>query len=188
MTTTSDRLARPLRVLLVHNAYQLRGGEDGVVDAEVALLREHGHQVELLKRTNDDVPGMSRLVLAAQTLWSSDTVRRLKEAAARFSPDVIHVHNTLPLVSPSVFWGAAALGVPVVQTLHNFRLMCPQATFLRDSQVCEDCLGHMPWAAVRHRCYRDSAPQSAAIVAMLGLHRALGTYVNKVDQIGRAHV
>lgn len=172
-----------LRVLIAHNAYQLRGGEDSVVEAETALLRQQGHEVDLWIRHNDDVHGMSRLSLARQTLWSSDSVRLLRAHIERFQPDVIHVHNTLPLISPAVFWAAASAGVPVVQTLHNFRLLCPQATFLREGKVCEDCLGRrVPWPAVQHRCYRDSALQTGAVAAMVMLHEGLGTWQSKVTR------
>jgi glycosyltransferase involved in cell wall biosynthesis len=172
-----------LRVLIVHNAYQLRGGEDSVVEAETALLRERGHEVSLWTRHNDEVNAMSRLAIASQTLWSRDTWRGIAQRVEAFKPDVIHVHNTLPLVSPSVFWAAAHARVPVVQTLHNFRLMCPQATFLREGRVCEDCLGKaFPWPAIQHRCYRESALQTAAVAGTVSLHRALGTWRHKVSR------
>ena len=170
------------RVLIVHNRYQQRGGEDTVVEAEAELLRRKGHAVELLERHNDEVGAVSRLALAAQTVWSQRTVRDLHAIAARFKPDIVHVHNTLPLVSPSVFWAAHRVQLPVVQTLHNFRLLCPQAMFLRDGKVCQDCLGHVPWRAVQHACYRGSPAQSAVVVAMLQTHRAMGTWRKGVDR------
>jgi len=170
------------RVLIVHNAYQQRGGEDSVMEAEVALLRQRGHEVELLLRHNDDVTAMSRLDVALQTMWSRQTSAQIRERIAAFRPDVIHVHNSLPLVSPSVFWAANGAGIPTVMTLHNFRLLCPQATLLRDGRVCEDCVGHLPLAAVRHRCYRGSLAQTGAVAMMLVLHRTLGTYRNKVSR------
>lgn len=173
----------PLRVLLVHNAYQLRGGEDSVVEAESELLRQRGHQVQLWTRHNDEVNGMSRVSVACQTLWSQATWQGAMEQMRAFRPDVIHVHNTLPLVSPSIFWAANQAGVPVVQTLHNFRLMCPQATFLRDGRVCEDCVGKaFPWPAIQHRCYRESALQTAAVAGMVSVHRAMGTWRHKVSR------
>ena len=178
----SQLSVEPLRVLVVHNAYQLRGGEDSVVDAEVALLRERGHDVALLLRHNDEVNEVSRLSLAAQSIWSRQTVRQITERVNGFRPDVIHVHNSLPLVSPSVFWAAAQKRVPVVQTLHNFRLLCPQATFLRKGQVCEDCLGRTPWPAVVHGCYRESRVQTGVVATMLAVHRGLGTYRNHVTR------
>lgn len=168
------------RVLVVHNAYQQRGGEDTVVESEIALLRSHDHAVETYFRSNDDVAGMSSLALARQTLWSDRTPHDLTEVITRFQPDVIHVHNTFPLISPSLYWTADRAGVPVVQTLHNFRLMCLNALFLREGKVCEDCMGHLPWRGVTRACYRGSHVASAALAGMLTLHRGLGTYRHKV--------
>lgn len=168
------------RVLVVHNTYQHRGGEDTVVESEIALLRGHGHAVETYTRSNDDAGGMFSLALARQTLWSERTVRELGDLIARFRPEVIHAHNTFPLVSPSLYWTAARAGVPVVQTLHNFRLMCLNALFLREGRVCEDCMGLVPWRGVARACYRGSRPASAALTGMLALHRGLGTYRNGV--------
>lgn len=171
-----------MRVLLVHNAYQQRGGEDSVVASEAAVLRQRGHEVTLLSRHNDEVTGLSRLSVAVQTLWSRQTVAQVRDLIKREHPDVIHVHNTLPLVSPSVFWAATDARVPVVQTLHNFRLLCPQATLLREGRVCEDCVGKLPLPAVTHRCYRGSMAQTAAVALMLGVHRGMGTWRNKVTR------
>lgn len=170
------------KILVVHNSYQWRGGEDAVAEAEVALLRKHGHEVGTYTRNNVAIDTMRRVKVAQQTLWSSRTVDDLSRCIDTFNPDLIHVHNTFPLVSPSLFWVAAKKGLPVVQTLHNFRLLCPQAMFLRNNQVCEDCLGTSPWRGVVRRCYRDSAAQSAVLVSMLTLHRALGTYQHKVTR------
>lgn len=169
-------MSTPWRVLLVHNAYQQRGGEDSVVASEAALLRAHGHEVATYLRHNDDVPQVSKLSLAAQALWSRQSTAEVRERIAAFRPDVVHVHNTLPLVSPSVFWAAHRAGVPVVQTLHNFRMMCPQAMFLRQGKTCEDCLGRLPWRGVLRGCYRHSVPQTAVVAATVVLHRGLGTY------------
>ncbi|MBC7162768.1 MAG: glycosyltransferase family 4 protein [Immundisolibacter sp.] len=169
-----------MRVLLAHNAYQHRGGEDSVVESELALLRSHGHVVETFFRSNDDVAGMPTLSLARQTLWSGRTSRDLAVLVRRFQPDLIHAHNTFPLISPSLYWAAARAGVPVVQTLHNFRLMCLNALFLRQGRVCEDCMGHLPWRGVARGCYRDSRAASGVLAGMLTLHRGLGTYRHKV--------
>ena len=171
-----------VRVLVVHNAYQHRGGEDSVVDAEIALLRSHGHPVETYFRSNDDVAGLSSLALARHTLWSPRTPVDLADWVNRFQPDVIHAHNTFPLISPSLYWAAARAGVPVVQTLHNFRLMCLNALFLREGKVCEDCMGQVPWRGVARACYRDSRVASAALAGMVTLHRGLGTWQNKVTR------
>jgi glycosyltransferase involved in cell wall biosynthesis len=172
--------AAPLRVLVVHNRYQHRGGEDAVVEAEAGLLGGYGHRVETYSRDNRELDELGALDAFTQTLWSSRTAREITALLARFRPDVIHAHNTFALVSPSLYWAAARAGVPVVQTLHNFRLLCVQAMFLRDGAVCEDCLGRTPWRGVTRKCYRSSGLQSAAAATMLGLHRALGTYRARV--------
>ena len=151
-----------------------------MVEAEIELLRSRGHVVESYFRSNDDVAGTSSLALARQTLWSGRTSQDMDRLIRRFQPDLIHVHNTFPLISPSLYWAAERAGVPVVQTLHNFRLMCLNALFLREGKVCEDCMGHLPWRGVARACYRGSRTASAALAGMLTLHRGLGTYRNKV--------
>jgi glycosyltransferase involved in cell wall biosynthesis len=171
-----------LRILVVHNRYQLPGGEDAVVDAEIELLRGHGHAVEAYLRDNHELRDMSAFDAFTQTLWSRRTGEELAGIVREFGPDVIHAHNTFALVSPSLYWHASRMGVPVVQTLHNFRLLCVQAMFLHDNHVCEDCLGRVPWRGVARKCYRGSALQSAAVATMLGMHRALGTYRHKVTR------
>lgn len=171
-----------MRILIAHNAYQLRGGEDTAVESEAALLRAHGHEVAEYRRDNSEITGMSKSVLAANTLWSRRTVHEADRLTAEFQPDVIHAHNTFPLISPALYWAAERAAVPMVQTLHNFRLMCLSAMFLRDGKVCEDCLGRLPWRGVARKCYRESATQSAVLAGMLVLHRGLGTYRNKVTR------
>lgn len=171
-----------LRILVAHNGYQQRGGEDSVVDAEVALLLSHGHEVQLLTRHNDEIRDMPRMRLLRDTFWSQRTEVDVAELVRKFKPDVIHVHNTFPLISPSLYWAAAKHGIPVVQTLHNFRLFCLGALFLRGNRVCEDCMGRAPWRGIVHGCYRESSAQSAVLAGMLSLHRGLGTWKNKVTR------
>lgn len=175
-----DSHGSEMRILIVHNAYQQRGGEDSVVEAETELLRAYGHAVELYQKDNRDIAGISRLRLLTGTIWSRQTVAEMSGILAHARPDVIHVHNTFPLISPSLYWAAERAGIPVVQTLHNFRLFCPQAMFLRHESVCEDCLGHVPWRGVTRACYRGSMGQSAVLAGMVTTHRAVGTWRNKV--------
>lgn len=170
------------RILVVHNAYLHRGGEDSVVEAEVALLASKGHEVRLFLRSNDEIGSQGRVRTAVDTLWSTRSAHAIEQAVADFRPDVIHVHNTFPLISPSIYWAADELGVPIVQTLHNFRLHCPQAMYLRNGKVCEDCLGHVPWHGVLRGCYRGSRTQSAVMTAMLTFHRTIGTWNRKVTR------
>jgi len=171
-----------MKIIVVHNAYQQRGGEDAVVGAEIELLQSHGHAVATYFRHNDDIARMSNLEVARKTHWSSRTTSEIAALVDVFRPDVIHVHNTFPLISPSLYWAAAKRSVPVIQTLHNFRLACPQAMFLRDGKVCEDCMGKIPWRSVLHGCYRGSRVQSAVLTSMITLHRAIGTWSNKVTR------
>lgn len=171
-----------MRVLMAHNYYQQAGGEDAVVAEEYALLARKGVAVELYQQHNERIAGMSAAQVAIDTLWSQRTVGELATQIAHFKPDVIHAHNTFPLISPSLYFAAAQHGVPVVQTLHNFRLFCAQAMFMRDGRVCEDCMGTLPWRGVVRRCYRGSLAQSAVVVGMQGLHRMLGTYQNRVTR------
>jgi glycosyltransferase involved in cell wall biosynthesis len=170
------------RILVVHNRYQLPGGEDTVVNAEIELLRRNGHEVETYLRDNQELQDMKSIDAFSESLWSRRTNNDIAKIANAFRPDVLHVHNTFARVSSSIYWVASRIGVPVVQTLHNFRLMCVQAMFLHGNQVCEDCLGRVPWRGVTRRCYRNSGLQSAALAAMLGVHRVLGTYRDKVTR------
>jgi len=171
-----------VKVLFVHNAYQHKGGEDSVLEAEGSLLSNRGHAVEYFTRHNDEISQLSRVSVAMQTFWSSPVARDFEARLRSFKPDVVHVHNTFPRISPAIYWVAAKLGVPIVQTLHNFRLMCPQAMFLREGKVCEDCLGKLPWRGALRGCYRDSRLQSTVLASMVSLHRGLGTWQNKVTR------
>ncbi len=171
-----------MRVLMAHNYYQQAGGEDAVVAEELELLERNNIEVELYQQHNDRITDMAPLQVAIDTLWSRRTMKEVSALIKRFKPDVIHTHNTFPLISPSIYFAAARHNIPLVQTLHNFRLFCIQAMFLRDGHICEDCIGTLPWRGVLHGCYRESKTQSAVVVSMLGLHRALGTYQHKVTR------
>ena len=175
-------MSRPLRILVAHNYYRLRGGEDTVAEAEVALLRSRNHEVEFFTRSNGDIEESQRLQLAVDAVWSSRSRDAIDEAILRFRPDVLHAHNTFPVLSPAVFHVASDHRVPVVQTLHNFRLMCVQAMFLREGRVCEDCLGRLPWRGVVRRCYRSSVAQSAVVAGSVMAHRVIGTYQRTVSR------
>lgn len=171
-----------MKILFVHNAYQHKGGEDTVLEAEAALLSSRGHVVENFTRHNNDISQMSRVSVAIQTFWSTPSAKDFEAQLRSFKPDVVHVHNTFPLISPAIYWVADRMGVPVVQTLHNFRLFCPQAMLLREGKVCEDCLGKLPWRGALRGCYRESRLQSTVLASMVSLHRGLGTWQNKVTR------
>ena len=170
-------------MLVVHNRYQVRGGEDRVYEDEATLLEARGHAVARFEVTNDSVDGQGRAALAARTVWSARARRDVEAAARAHRADVVHVHNTLPLLSPSVYYGARAAGAAVVQTLHNYRIVCPGALLSRDGAPCEDCLGRAFAApGVRHGCYRGSRAATLAVATMTAAHRALGTWAEAVDR------
>jgi glycosyltransferase involved in cell wall biosynthesis len=171
-----------MNILFAHNMYQQAGGEDTVVTSEMALLRSRGHRVELYQRHNDELHTLPPAAAARTTLWSAQTIHELDVLCREFQPALIHVHNTFPLISPSIYWLASRRGIPIIQTLHNFRLLCPQGTFLRNGVVCEDCIGKQPWRAVVHKCYRNSRAQSLVLAGMLTAHRMAGTWRNRVTR------
>ena len=175
-----------MRILLVHNRYRsdVPSGENVVVDDEAGLLEEYGCVVERLELSSDDIaswPLHRRASLPLRVVWSREGDRLVGDAIARFAPDVVHVHNTFPLFSPSVLRAARRSGTAVVQTLHNFRPLCPAATFFRDGAVCEECLGRLPLPALRHGCYRESRTLTAPLVAMSSVHRLAETWRRCVD-------
>ena len=169
-------------VLVVHNYYQQPGGEDHVFTAESALLESRGHRVIRYAVHNDDIRGMSAPQLAKTTLWNAAAYDAIRSVIRRERPDYAHFHNTFPLLSPAVYHAARAEGVPVIQTLHNYRLLCPNAMLFRDGGPCNDCVQRsVAWPGVRHRCYRNSATASAGVALMLTLHRAIHTWRDCVD-------
>jgi glycosyltransferase involved in cell wall biosynthesis len=171
-----------MKILLVHNFYQLPGGEDQVFAQETELLRGRGHQVLVYQASNDQVKGQNPLVTVANTIWNQRTHRELRELMHREKPDIVHVHNTFQVISPAIYYAANEEGIPVVQTLHNYRLLCPASTFFRDGNVCEDCLGKaVPWPGVLHSCYRGSKTASAAVTVMLATHNYKQTWNQTVS-------
>ncbi len=174
-----------MKILIIHNEYQQRGGEDVVVEQETDLLRQYGHEVVQYIRTNHEIGAMSKgqkARLPLQTIWSGKSAADLRDVITREKPDIAHFHNTFMLISPSAYYACQKMGVPVVQTLHNYRLLCPNALFLRDGHICEDCMGKLvPYPGVIHACYRDSKAQSAGAAAMLTFHRLRRTYRKQVD-------
>lgn len=169
------------KVLVVHNHYQHKGGEDSVVDAEIDLLKSYGNDVRTYFRSNHEINSQSLIATALNTVWSNKTVSDIQVMCAEFRPDIIHVHNVNPLISPSLFWAANRLGIPVVQTLHNFRYMCLNALYLRNEEICEDCAGSLPWRGVLRKCYRDSTMASLGLASTLAFHRGVGTYSKKIS-------
>lgn len=176
-----------MRVLLVHNRYRSSqpSGENAVVEDEARLLSEHGCAVEQLVTESDAIAGWGlrkRATLPLRVVWSREGYRLTVDSIRRFRPDVVHFHNTFPLLSPSALWAARGSGCAVVMTLHNFRPLCPAGTFFRDGHVCEECLGRWPVPAVVHGCYRESRLATGPVAAMNSVHRLLDTWLRCVDR------
>ena len=172
-----------MRVLIVHNRYQLAGGEDTVVASELALLQQNGCHARLWSVSNDDIDGTwSKIKAAVDAPYSRPARDQLARVIAKFTPNVVHVHNFFPLLSPSVYDACRAAGVAVVQTLHNYRTICPGAQLVRDGHPCEDCIDGSPYRAALHGCYRGSRVGSWAVARMVDIHRRRGTWSHKVDR------
>ena len=178
-----DEDVRQAGVLVIHNRYRQAGGEDTVVRAEVALLRQRGHRVTEYVRDNtaiDRFGALHKASLMLSATWNQQVYTELRRLIRAERPDVAHCHNLLPLISPAAYYACQAEGLPVVQTLHNFRLRCPAGTLFRKDVACVDCAGRLGRAMARG-CYRDSRTQTAAVSLMLGVHRAMRTWRDTVD-------
>lgn len=166
-------------ILIVHNYYQVPGGEDTVVANERQMLEENGHKVVLYSRNNSELSSYSllrKLLLPITTIFNYSTYMDIQQIIKEEKIDIVHVHNTLNIVSPSVYYAALKMNVPVVQTIHNFRLLCPGATFYRDNQICEDCCKKGLLCSVKHGCYRNSKLQTLACVVSTKVHRIKRIY------------
>ena len=175
-----------MRVLIVHNRYRssMPSGENSVVEQELELLRGRGLDVHLLSVESDEIAGWSlpkKAMLPGRVVWSREGARLVRSRIDDLRPDVVHFHNTFPLLSPAALRAAAGTGVRVVKTLHNFRPLCPAGMFFRDGHVCEECLGRTPLPAVRHGCYRGSRGATLPLAVADAVHERAGTWRTAVD-------
>lgn len=174
MRGLEQAFGRNLKILIAHNRYRSAspGGEDRVVDQESVVLADAGHHVRRFERFNDDIEGFSfvqKALVPAQMLWSTASAKALKRMLDDFKPDVVHVHNLFPLLSPSVLQVCRRRGIPLVATMHNYRLICSESSLFRAGAVCRECIGRSPLPAVRHGCFHGSrlatVPLAVASVA-----------------------
>ena len=173
-----------MRVLMVHNYYQQRGGEDQSTEQDFRLLRSHGHEVRFYSRHNNEIHDCSilrRALLGLETTWSVRSYWEISRAIQEFRPDIVHFQNTFPLISPSAYYACNNHGIPVVQVLRNYRLICPGGLLLRSSRICEECPEHSLWHSIRYGCYRHSKVQTSSVALMLFTHRMLRTWAKKID-------
>lgn len=172
-----------MKILFCHNYYQQRGGEDQCFEDDVDLLEANGHEVVSYIKHNDDINTANLLSVAKKALWNSDAADEVSQLIRQHRPDVVHIVNTFPLLSPSVFYAAREANIPVVLSIHNYRAFCAQAMCFRNGSACEDCLGRLPWRAVVHRCYRNSLAGSAVVAGLQMLHRRWRTLHDQPDLI-----
>lgn len=167
-----------MRIAIAHNRYRYTGGEDSVMASEVEMLRGHGHEVELLEADNRTIDGaVAKIAAAGSVFHSPESCRRMAGLIEDFRPDIVHLHNWFPLLSPSILAAAYDAGVPLVQTLHNYRMICVNSGLYRDGRVCLDCVGKaLPLDGVVHGCYRGSRIGSALVAAALSYHRFARTW------------
>lgn len=166
------------RILIIHNKYRYAGGEDSVMQNEVRLLESHGHHVVLYQKDNSELdyyPLLDKLRLPLRTLYSISSAKDIRTIIKQEQIDIVHIHNTLPLISFSAYYAAKQCDCALVQTLHNFRLLCPNGLFYRDNVICKDCLKSLS-CSVKHSCYRNSKVQSMLVALMLLFHRLIGTF------------
>lgn len=174
-----------MKIVLVHNFYRQAGGEDVVFQSEKRLLERAGHTVIPYVRSNmelSDATLVDRIGIASQMVWSHKTRRDFAAILDAECPDLVHVHNTFMVISPSIYGACSERHIPVVKTLHNFRLLCPASSFFRNGVVCEECVNHSLIRSVLHGCYRNSRKASAAIALTLATHRALRTWESSVTR------
>ena len=174
-----------MKIIVAHTFYQQPGGEDTVFGEEVQLLRDAGHDVATYTRSNSEIAHygpLEKLRLIPNSIWSRGSKQHFAAVLDRERPSIVHFHNTFPLMSPSVYAACKERNIAVVQTLHNFRLICPSAALFRNGSPCEECIGGIPWRGIVHGCYHGSRPATATVAAMITANRAWGSWTNLVDR------
>jgi glycosyltransferase involved in cell wall biosynthesis len=173
---------RPLSIISVHNHYLTAGGEDQVFESEARLLRERGHEVRQIEEQNSYPDGVAKKIsMAADCVWSRRWYREFRALLEKARPDVVHVHNFFPRFSPSIYYACRDRRIPIVQTLHNYRLLCAGAELYRDGKVCEECLDHGVLRGVQHGCYQGSRLGTAVLTVMVDVHRRARTWSDLVN-------
>lgn len=173
-----------MKIFLIHNKHRsgAPSGDDSVVNRERQILESKGHKVIIHERHNDEISKFNiwqKANLIWKATWSPDSYRQIREIIRAKRPDVAHFHNIFPLISPSAYYACYDEGVPVVQTLHDFRFLCPQIYFLRDAQICEQCLNYTLWRGIKHRCFQKSYTMTAWVSMMIWVHKFLRTWQKK---------
>lgn len=173
-----------MKILYIHNRYIHKGGEDTVFEAESNLLKQYGHDVQTLVFDNKNINSLKDKILTGiMTLFNFKSAALLKQKTLEFQPDIIHIHNFFPIASPSIFFVAHRANIPVVMTLHNYRLICPGALLYRNNAVCEVCIHKtFPINGVMHGCYRQSRFQTLLLALTSSIHTVTKTWQSKINR------
>jgi len=176
---------KPEKILMAHNYYQNLGGEEESFRAEMSMLKSRGHEVIVYTRSNEEIQAQgvqNKLRLFSNTIWAHNSYAAIRQLIREHRPRIAHFQNIFPLISPSAYYACHAEGIPVIQALRNYRLMCPNGFFFRSGRICEDCMGKsFAWPGILHACYRNSRLQTAAVAGMLTYHRMVKTWESHVD-------
>ncbi len=174
-----------MKILQIHNHYKCHGGEDEVFTAERAMLKQYGHKVisyECINAKIDKYSFFKKINIYFNMHWSEDNYLKIKKFIRKEKPDIAHIHNTFLLITPSVYYACKELNVPIVQTLHNYRFLCPGANFYRSGHICEECLKRKNFRkGILNGCWRNSKLLTAAVARMLRFHYKKGTFKNLID-------
>lgn len=173
-----------MKIILLHNTYQQRGGEDSVFENEYNLLKKYGHNVDKLIFDNNSIKTVKDKILTGILgIYNFKSAKLLENKIKSFKPDIIHVHNFFPIASPSIFFIAEKYKIPVIMTLHNFRLICPNALLFRNGYICEECINKIfPIPGIIHKCYRGSFSQTLSLSFIYNIHRFIKTWQKKIDK------
>ena len=174
-----------MKILTAHNYYHYPGGEDVVFAQERSLLERHGHEVFSYERSNDELESRSllpRVLGAAASVWSRTTYSEFSQLLSRLSPDVVHVHNTFLAMSPSVFSACKDARIPVVHTIHNYRLLCANSAFFRNGGPCEKCAAGNRWHGIANGCYRSSRVATSIATSTIAYNWQRGTWTDGIDR------
>jgi glycosyltransferase involved in cell wall biosynthesis len=173
-----------MKIVIAHNAYPQYGGEDTVVANETAMLEKHGCEVVPWIVPTEETGVLNLIRCGLSAVWNPFAGQRLKRLLQREKPDIVHCHNTFPLLSPSIFAACHSVGIPVIQTIHNYRHICPAGGFFRDGEICEECIGkRFPAPVLKHRCYRSSLVASAIPALTAYAQRVRSTFERDVDAL-----
>jgi glycosyltransferase involved in cell wall biosynthesis len=174
-----------MKILIIHNQYLEKGGEDEVVNAEIGMLEKFGHKIIFYKRSNEEITALSFYkklrFLTKDIIWSKRTYKDLKDIIKKEQPDIAHIHNIFVIITPSVYCALNAGNIPVVQTLHNYRLICPNGVFYRDGRICEQCTAGNFAPSIIYKCWRDSYFLSYFLARALRTHFKKKTFKNRID-------